>query len=110
MGPKTSYNLIKKHNTIEEIIKIYCGEGKKFELPDNFDYKMARALIKNGNTNNTVNLDNLVIENRNFNFNKEKILSSDFSDIQEDIEFIKNVAKISTKQTENRIKSIFLSY
>ena len=24
MGPKTSYNYIKKHNTIEEIIKFYC--------------------------------------------------------------------------------------
>mgnify|MGYP000686751178 CR=1 FL=1 len=76
-----------------------------------FDYKMARAMIKNGNTNNiTVNLDNLVIKNRNFNFNKEKILSSDFSDLQEDIDFLKNVAKISTKQTENRIRTLFLSY
>ena len=111
MGPKTSYNYIKKHNTIEEIIQNYCGEGKKFELPNDFDYKMARAMIKNGNTNNiTVNLDNLVIENRNFNFNKEKILSSDFSDLQEDIDFLKNVAKISTKQTENRIRTLFLSY
>ena len=111
MGPKTSYNYIKKHNTIEEIIKFYCGEGKKFDLPNNFDYEMARSVIKSGNiNNNSVNIDDLVIKNRTFNFNKEKLLSSDFSDLQEDIKFIQNVAKISMKQTENRIKTIFLSY
>jgi flap endonuclease-1 len=49
LGPITAFNLIKKEKDIETILEKYCGEGKKFKEPDNFDYQNSRLLLKNGN-------------------------------------------------------------
>jgi flap endonuclease-1 len=47
MGAITALDLILKEETIENILENYCGDNKKFKLPDNFDYMKARKLLKN---------------------------------------------------------------
>jgi len=49
LGAITAFNYIKKEKDIETILEKYCGEGKKFKMPDNFDYENSRLLLKNGN-------------------------------------------------------------
>ena len=47
LGPITAFSLIKKEGNIENILENYCGEGKKFNVPENFDYHNSRILLKN---------------------------------------------------------------
>lgn len=49
LGAITAYNFIKEEVNIENILEKYCGEGKKFTVPENFDYQQARVLLKNEN-------------------------------------------------------------
>jgi flap endonuclease-1 len=44
IGPKRAYELIKKHKSIEEIIKNL--DTKKYEVPENWNYERARELFK----------------------------------------------------------------
>ncbi|XP_035215438.1 flap endonuclease 1-like [Stegodyphus dumicola] len=43
MGPKTAYDLIKKHGSIEKMLKAING---KFKIPDDWLFKEARELFK----------------------------------------------------------------
>jgi flap endonuclease-1 len=43
IGPKRAYELIKKHKSIEEIIKNI--DTKKYEIPENWNYQRARELF-----------------------------------------------------------------
>jgi flap endonuclease-1 len=45
IGPKRAYEFIKKYGTIEKIIEELCGEGKKYTVPDSFDYQTARNIF-----------------------------------------------------------------
>lgn len=45
IGPKRAYEFIKKMGSIEAVISTYCGEGKKYKVPDSFDYHTARNLF-----------------------------------------------------------------
>ncbi len=49
LGAITAYNYIKNHNRIETILDKFCGENKKFKIPENFDYLRSRVLLKNEN-------------------------------------------------------------
>lgn len=44
IGPKRAFELIKKHKSIEEIVKNI--DTKKYELPENWNYERARELFK----------------------------------------------------------------
>jgi flap endonuclease-1 len=44
IGPKRAFELIKKHKSIEEIIKNI--DTKKYEVPENWNYERARELFK----------------------------------------------------------------
>lgn len=45
IGPKTAFQLIKKHKNIEEILKHLDTE--KYKVPENYNYLEARELFKN---------------------------------------------------------------
>ena len=45
IGPKHSFELIKKYHTIEEIVNHI--DTNKYQIPENFDYNSARELFKN---------------------------------------------------------------
>ena len=47
LGAITAFHYIKQELNIENILEKYCGENKKFSVPENFDYVMARVRIKN---------------------------------------------------------------
>jgi len=49
LGAITAFNLIKQEQNIENILEKHCGEGKKFSIPENFDYQNSRILLKNEN-------------------------------------------------------------
>lgn len=44
IGPKRAFELIKKHRTIEEIVKNL--DTKKYDVPENWNYERARELFK----------------------------------------------------------------
>ena len=43
IGPKKAYDLILKYRNIDEILK---NEGKKYVIPENFNYQEARDILK----------------------------------------------------------------
>lgn len=45
IGPKRAYEFIKELGSIEKVIEVHCGEGKKYKVPDSFDYHAARNLF-----------------------------------------------------------------
>lgn len=45
IGPKRAYEFIKDLGSIETVIAVHCGEGKKYKVPDSFDYHSARNLF-----------------------------------------------------------------
>lgn len=45
MGANNSYKLILKHKNIETIILNETGDGKKYKLPEDYDYQKARDLF-----------------------------------------------------------------
>lgn len=45
IGPKRAYDFIKELGSIETVIAVHCGEGKKYKVPDSFDYHTARNLF-----------------------------------------------------------------
>jgi flap endonuclease-1 len=47
LGPETAFKVINQYKNIEGILENICGEGKQFKMPNNFDYKGARKLLKN---------------------------------------------------------------
>lgn len=49
LGTITAFSYIKLESNIETILEKYCGDNKKFSIPENFDYQQARVLLKNEN-------------------------------------------------------------
>ena len=96
LGSETAFKYIKEHGKIETIIDIYCGEGKKFRLPTNFEYQKARDLIL---TNN--NLAEVTIENESFK-------RPDVLNMNDDISFMENLTSFSKKQLVNRLNKIMV--
>ena len=92
LGYVTAYKNLLKYKNIEEIIENLCIKQKKFKLPDNFDYKMARKLLKNE--------DNECEE--------YKIIEKKVDSINEDDRsFIMNNTKYTELQLNNRLNIIF---
>lgn len=50
IGPATGYNLIKQHGTLEKVVD-FMNAGKRFKIPEHFDFETARALFKNPEVN-----------------------------------------------------------
>ena len=96
LGTATAYKLIKLDNNIETILEKYCGEGKKYKFPTNFEFQKARTILKNENQNKNVNLD---IRN---NTNHKKT----FTEISSQVSYIKSLTKYTDKQLENRLQNI----
>ena len=94
LGVATAYKFIKQEKTIEEILEKYCGDGKKYVYPNNFDYQRARLLLKSENI--TVNFK---IHNNN---QKRK----NMVDIEKQIPYLHSLTRYSLKQLENRLHVI----
>lgn len=56
LGAISAFNFIKQDCDIETILEKYCGEGKKYNIPANFDYINSRTLLKNENHEGPLNL------------------------------------------------------
>ena len=100
IGPKNAFKFLKLYGNIETVVENVCGEGKKYKVPENFDYVRARNIF-NGN----MTQDNL-----------EKYLELDIS--LDNIDFFDNQLKnvkdyartytnLSDKQVLNRMKKIY---
>tara|TARA_B100000795_G_scaffold264328_2_gene244702 strand:+ start:2152 stop:3147 length:996 start_codon:yes stop_codon:yes gene_type:complete len=96
LGSETAFKYIKAHDTIENIIDIYCGENKKFKLPPNFEYQKARDLIMKNE-----NIDKVCIENRDFI--KPKVINIDTN-----FKLIEELTSFSRKQLENRLNKLMI--
>ena len=96
LGSETAYKYIKAHGNIETILDLYCGEGKKFKVPPNFEYLKARELIIHHG-----DIDSYVIENENFK-------KPEIQNIEPDIRFIEENTNFSRKQLTNRLNRIFM--
>lgn len=95
LGSETAYKYIKAHGNIETIIDLYCGEGKKFKVPSNFEYSKARELIIHHE-----DIDEYVMENENFK-------KPEIQNIEPGIKFIEENTNFSRKQLTNRLNRIF---
>ena len=96
LGSETAYKYIKAHGNIETVLELYCGEGKKFKEPPNFEYSKARELIIHHG-----DIDNYLIENDNFK-------KPEIQNIEPDIRFIEDNTNFSRKQLTNRLNRIFM--
>jgi len=96
LGSENAYKLIKELKTIEEIISLYCGEGKKYVMPTNFDYKKSRELLKNENFNCVIKIENENMQNKK---NLKEIKETQIS-------YIRSMTKYSEKQLHNKLKVI----
>ena len=71
IGPFKAFQFIKELGSIEKIIDLYCGEGKRYKVPDSFDYHSARTLFFESGFNtdltdfkikmNTPDIDELIL-------------------------------------------------
>ena len=50
IGPATGYNLIKQHGSLDKVVQ-FMQEGKKYKIPEHFDYETARELFRNPEVN-----------------------------------------------------------
>lgn len=95
LGFVTAYKSIKKYDNIESIIENLCIKEGKFKVPDNFDYKMARRLLKNES--------NEVCKYKILN---EKF-TKDIKNYDENIKFILENTKYTAVKLNDRLKVIF---
>jgi flap endonuclease-1 len=95
LGFLTAYKCLKKYENIEEIIENLCIKEEKFKLPANFNYVIARKLLKN----NENNLEEYEIFNETFIENAENK--------ENNIKFILQNTAYSSLQLNNRLKNIF---
>ena len=56
IGEKTALFLIKKYKSIDEFLK---NEGRKYKIPENYNYKQARELFLDKDLNYKINKSNL---------------------------------------------------
>ena len=70
IGPKKAYDLILKYRNIDEILE---NEGKKYSIPENFNYKDAREIFKNTDLVK-ISQNKLKVKKANFNKFKEKMV------------------------------------
>ena len=93
LGFITAFKSLQQFDNIETIIEELCIKQEKFKLPQHFNYKIARKLLKDGGNK----FENYEIHN--ITFNK--------SDTQEIVKFISENTKYSDLQIINRLKIIF---
>ena len=100
IGPKNSFKFLKQYGKIEDIVAALCGEGKKYKVPDNFDYHRARNIF-NGNMSQD-NLDKFL----ELDISLDNI---DFFDnqLQNVKNYVKTYTNLSEKQVLNRLKKIY---
>lgn len=96
MGPKNAYSCIKTYGSIEKIIENMFGEGKKFTLPENYDYENARKLFKE--------CDYYKDEFNNINVCIDPLFDNQLSEIRK---YLIKHTKLSDKTIENRLKTIY---
>lgn len=96
LGSETAYKYIKAHGNIENILELYCGENKKFKLPNNFEYSKARDLIISEGNDINYNINNIA-------FVKPEILN-----IDNEIRFLEDNTNFSRKQLTNRLNRIYM--
>jgi flap endonuclease-1 len=95
LGFITAYKSLKKYENIEEIIENLCVKEEKFKLPSNFNYEIARKLLKNEENK----LEEYEIMNETFIINEEEKVNN--------IKFILQNTRYSSLQLNNRLKIIF---
>ena len=90
IGVEKAYIALKKYNNIETVIENMCGENKRFKCPSNFEYQIARKLLKNDNLENDTYdiINNFEIKNHN-NFNE--ILPQNIDIIKEMTKYTRNL-------------------
>ena len=95
LASETAFKLIKSDNNIETILDKYCGEGKKYIYPNNFEFQKSRELLKNENKQ-------VIIDIQNKNINKMCLL-----DIQPtQISYIRSMTRYTEKQFSNKLNVI----
>ena len=92
LGFITAFKSLKLYENIEGIIEELCVKQQKFKLPDNFNYDIARKLLKNEQQKN----QNFKLHNLEFKAEPEN----------EIIKFLKSHTKYSDIQLINRLKII----
>ena len=94
LGSETAYKFIKQYNTIEEILDKNCGEGKKYVMPNNFEFQKSRKLLKNESADVSIKI---------INGDSRKKLS-EIKPTQ--ISYIQSMTKYTQKQLDNKLKVI----
>jgi flap endonuclease-1 len=96
LGPKNAYTYIKTYGTIEKIIENMFGEGKKYTLPDNYDYEKARKLFKE--------CDYYKPEYNSIDVSIELLFDNQLSEIKK---YLMKHTKLSDRTIQNRVKNIY---
>lgn len=97
LGVITAYKYIKLDKDIESILDKYCGDDKKFKVPENFDYIKSRVLLKNGNHEGPLNWK---IKNENKKLPKMEELDST------QLNYIKSMTRFKDAKFESVIQKI----
>lgn len=96
LGPKNAYSSIKAYGSIEKIIENLFGEGKKYTLPENYDYQNARKLFKE--------CDYYKNEYSEINVCIEPLFDNQMSEIKK---YLTKHTMLSDKTIQNRLKAIY---
>jgi flap endonuclease-1 len=96
MGPKNAYSCIKIYGSIEKIIENMFGEGKKFTLPENYDYENARKLFKE--------CDYYKDEYNKMDVCIEPLFDNQLDEIRK---YLMKHTKLTDKTISNRLKTIY---
>ena len=96
LGPKNAFKFIKQYGSIEEILKNQCGEGKKYNVPDNYDFRKARLLFNN--------CDSYCEEYNNLDIKIDDLFDNQMTNI---VSFIKENSMLSLKQINNRLNFVY---
>lgn len=96
LGPKNAYSSIKAYGSIEKIIENLFGEGKKYTLPENYDYQNARKLFKE--------CDYYKDEYSKINVCIDPLFDNQLSEIRK---YLNKHTMLSPKTIENRLKAIY---
>ena len=96
VGPKNAYKFIKNHGCIESIIEEYCGEDKKYTLPENYDYLKARTLFKE--------CEFYKLEYNDINVEIDELFDNQLEVIKK---YLRQHTNLSDKQIDNRFKKIY---
>lgn len=96
LGPKNAYTCIKTYGSIEKIIENMFGEGKKYKLPENYDYQNARKLFKE--------CDYYKDEYNSINVCIEPLFDNQKNEIRK---YLLKHTKLNEKTIDNRLKNIY---